>query len=74
VQPLRIVLDSELKMPVTARMVKLPGRSLILTCSQDDYKQQALQEVGFEVYKLADKQGRLDLLAVMNFFRAAANQ
>ena len=67
VQPLRIVLDSELKMPVTAQMVKLPGRSLILTCSQDDYKQQALQEVGFEVYKLADKQGRLDLLAVMNF-------
>jgi len=67
VQPVRVVLDSELNMPVTAQMAKLPGRSLILTCSQDNHKQQALQEAGFEVYKLADKQGRLDLLAVMNF-------
>ena len=55
VQPVRVVLDSELKMPVTAQMANLPGRSLILTCSQDDHKQQALQEAGFEVYKLADK-------------------
>lgn len=66
-QPVRVVLDSELGMPVTARMAKLPGRSLILTCSQDDQKQQALQEIGFEVYKLADKNARLDLHAVMNF-------
>ena len=67
VQPVRIVLDSELNMPLTAQMAKLSGRSLILTCSQDDHKQQALQEAGFEVYKLPDKNGRLDLHAVMNF-------
>ena len=51
VQPVRVVLDSGLNMPVTAQMAKLPGRSLILTCSQDDRKQQALQEAGFEVYR-----------------------
>lgn len=67
VQPVRVVLDSELNMPVTAQMAKLPGRSLILTCSQDDHKQRALQNAGFEVYKLADKNSRLDLYAVMNF-------
>ena len=67
VQPVRVVLDSELKMPVTARMAKLTGRSLILTCSQDDRRHNALQEAGFEVYRLAEKNGRLDLHAVMNF-------
>ena len=67
VQPIRVVLDSGLNMPVTARMAKLPGRNLILTCSRDDQKQQALQEIGFEIYQLADKNARLELHAVMNF-------
>ncbi len=67
VQPVRVVLDSALKMPVTAQMAKLAGRSLILTCSQDEQKRQALEAVGFEVYTLADKNGRLDLHAVMAF-------
>jgi len=66
-QPVRVVLDSALNMPVTAQMAKLDGRSLILTCSQDEQKRQALQAVGFEVYTLADKNGRLDLHAVMAF-------
>ena len=67
VQPVRVVLDSALNMPVTAQMAKLAGRSLILTCSQDEQKRQALQTEGFEVYRLADKNGRLDLHAVMAF-------
>ncbi len=67
VQPVRVVLDTHLNMPVTAQMIKLPGRSLILTCIQDQQKQRALQQVGFEVYPLPGKCGRLDLLAVMEF-------
>jgi diaminohydroxyphosphoribosylaminopyrimidine deaminase/5-amino-6-(5-phosphoribosylamino)uracil reductase len=67
VQPVRVVLDSALNMPVTAQMAKLAGRSLILTCSQDEQKRHALEAVGFEVYTLADKNGRLDLHAVMAF-------
>jgi diaminohydroxyphosphoribosylaminopyrimidine deaminase/5-amino-6-(5-phosphoribosylamino)uracil reductase len=66
-QPVRVVLDTHLNMPVTAQMVKLPGRSLILTCTEDQKKQQALQQAGFEVYQLAFKNGRLDLHAVMEF-------
>ncbi len=67
VQPVRVVLDSKLTMPVTTRMAKLAGRSLILTCSQDEQKRQALQTAGFEVYRLASNNGRLDLPAVMAF-------
>jgi len=67
VQPVRVVLDSRLNMPVTARMASVPGRSLILTCSRDDYKRQALQDTGFEVCRLANKDAYLDLHEVMNF-------
>ncbi len=66
-QPIRVVLDSNLNMPLTAKMAKLAGRSLILTCSSDEAKKLALQAVGFEVYTLADKNGQLDLQAVLSF-------
>jgi diaminohydroxyphosphoribosylaminopyrimidine deaminase/5-amino-6-(5-phosphoribosylamino)uracil reductase len=62
-----VVLDSQLAMPVTAQLAKLPGRSLILTCSSDDVKQQTLQQAGFEVYRIAEQHGRLDLQEVMSF-------
>ncbi|MGZ5050933.1 MAG: bifunctional diaminohydroxyphosphoribosylaminopyrimidine deaminase/5-amino-6-(5-phosphoribosylamino)uracil reductase RibD [Methylobacter sp.] len=67
VQPVRVVLDTQLKMPVSARMAKLPGRSLILTCTPDAHKQNALRDAGFEVHQLPNKDGRLDLHAVMDF-------
>jgi diaminohydroxyphosphoribosylaminopyrimidine deaminase/5-amino-6-(5-phosphoribosylamino)uracil reductase len=66
-QPVRVVLDTHLNMPVAAKMAKLPGRSLVLTCLEDQQKQQALQQAGFEVYQLPGKDGRLDLHAVMAF-------
>ncbi|HEY8220102.1 MAG TPA: bifunctional diaminohydroxyphosphoribosylaminopyrimidine deaminase/5-amino-6-(5-phosphoribosylamino)uracil reductase RibD [Methylobacter sp.] len=66
-QPIRVVLDTHLNMQVSAKMAKLPGRSLILTCAEDQQKQQALQQAGFEVYQLPGKDGRLDLHAVMEF-------
>jgi diaminohydroxyphosphoribosylaminopyrimidine deaminase/5-amino-6-(5-phosphoribosylamino)uracil reductase len=66
-QPLRVVLDSQLQMPITAKMATLAGRSLILTCSTDADKQQRLQHAGFEVYVLPASQARLDLFAVMTF-------
>lgn len=66
-QPIRVVLDTHLNMPVTAKMAKLSGRSLILTCAEDQQKQRMLQQAGFEVHQLPGKNGRLDLPAVMDF-------
>ena len=70
VQPIRVVLDTHLKMPVTAQMAKLPGHTLILTCSDDAAKHQQLQQAGFEVYHLPDKNGRLDLHQALRFLAA----
>jgi diaminohydroxyphosphoribosylaminopyrimidine deaminase/5-amino-6-(5-phosphoribosylamino)uracil reductase len=67
VQPVRVVLDTHLNMPVSAQMAKLAGRSLVLTCERNAQKQSALEQAGFEVYQLPGKNGRLDLHAVMDF-------
>lgn len=66
-QPIRVILDSRLQMPENAKMAQLEGRSLILTCCHDEVKKHALEQFGFEVYLLAEKQGRLDLKAVFEF-------
>jgi len=67
VQPLRVVLDSRLRMPITAQMATLPGRTLILTCVKDKQRQQAITQAGFEVHGLSAYQGQVDLKEVMVF-------
>lgn len=69
-QPARIILDSRLQTPPTAQMATLPGRSLILTCSDAAAKRQPLLDAGFEVHRLADHNGRLDLPEVLGFLAA----
>jgi len=67
-QPICVVLDSELKISPKAKMGALAGRSLILTCSENTEKIQALQQAGFEVHVFfANSEKRLDLLEVMRF-------
>jgi len=67
-QPIRVILDSSLKMPVSAKLLSLSGRTLILTCSEDSQKMNALNQAGAEVFCLArNKEGRLDLNAVLQF-------
>ncbi len=66
-QPVRVVLDSSLQMPVTAKMFELSGRTIILTCSQDQSKHQSLTQAGAEVFCLPEENGQLDLKQVMTF-------
>jgi diaminohydroxyphosphoribosylaminopyrimidine deaminase / 5-amino-6-(5-phosphoribosylamino)uracil reductase len=66
-QPLRVVLDSTLKMPVNSRMAALPGHNLIMTCAEVGEKSQALERAGFTVHHLpADAEQRVDLSKVMD--------
>jgi diaminohydroxyphosphoribosylaminopyrimidine deaminase/5-amino-6-(5-phosphoribosylamino)uracil reductase len=63
-QPLRVVLDSALRMSPTARMLQ-SGKVLICTASQDAGKRTALERQGAEVLLLADATGQVNLPAVL---------
>jgi diaminohydroxyphosphoribosylaminopyrimidine deaminase/5-amino-6-(5-phosphoribosylamino)uracil reductase len=63
-QPLRVVLDSALRMSPAARMLQ-SGKVLVCTASQDAGKRAALEQQGAEVLLLADAAGQVDLSAVL---------
>jgi len=64
-QPLRIVLDTRLRTPPTARIIAPPGRLLLLTASDDDLPGAALAAAGASIARLPAGPGGLDLPAVM---------
>ena len=66
-QPLRVILDSTLQMPVTAKMATLAGETWVLTCSENSQKKQELEQAGFKVFHLPEKNNRVDLNAVFDF-------
>ena len=65
-QPLRVVLDSQLRMPVTAKLLQQDGPVLVATCVVDQQRHQALVDAGAElVICAADENGKVDLAAVL---------
>lgn len=68
-QPLRVVLDSQLRMSPKAKMLALPGTTWVVTASNDTARTAALRKAGADVQVLA-KDGRVDLAALMNMLAA----
>lgn len=66
-QPIRVVLDSHLRMPARARMLELPGRTLLLCLAQAQNTPQValLEGRGAEPRRMPGRDGRLDLEAVL---------
>ncbi|HLY96332.1 MAG TPA: bifunctional diaminohydroxyphosphoribosylaminopyrimidine deaminase/5-amino-6-(5-phosphoribosylamino)uracil reductase RibD [Sideroxyarcus sp.] len=64
-QPLRVVLDSELRISPRAAILQ-NGQTLIYTASSDTSKRRALQAGGAELVTLAGKGGQVDLSAVLD--------
>ena len=64
-QPLRVILDSRLRTPPTARTLRLPGPVLIFTAVADPARQAALRATGAEIAVVPPADGGLDLPAVM---------
>ncbi|WP_148253076.1 bifunctional diaminohydroxyphosphoribosylaminopyrimidine deaminase/5-amino-6-(5-phosphoribosylamino)uracil reductase RibD [Aidingimonas lacisalsi] len=51
-QPLRVVVDSRLRMPLAAACLRQPGRTVVATCSQDEERRQHLESQGADVLVL----------------------
>lgn len=66
-QPLRVVLDSSLRMPVDAKILKQPGRTLIATCSDDRLKKEKLESGGAQIIVLPSEEGRVPLRALLKW-------
>lgn len=65
-QPLRVVLDTHLRLPLTAKILRQPGRTLVMTLSSDEARINALKEAGAEVQVREDGE-RLDLGAILEW-------
>jgi len=66
-QPIRVILDSELKIPLESKMLGLDGETWVLTCSSDQQKIVNAENAGYKVFQLKSDNDRLDLKAVMIF-------
>ena len=64
-QPLRVVLDSSLRLPPSAKLLQQSGPVLIVAAQADAARQQALEQAGAEVIYLPANDGKVDLPAVL---------
>jgi len=69
-QPLRVIVDSQLRMPFGARILQVPGEVLIATASADQRRTRALQRPGVQVCRLPGEGGRVDLMALLDCLAA----
>ena len=66
-QPLRVIVDSRLRTPVTSRIFAIPGETVVLTASADTVARQSLEEAGARVEPVAAGfDGCVDLGAVLD--------
>lgn len=64
-QPLRVVLDSQLRIPLKARVLYDGGNTLIYTALRDERKTAILQDLGATVVVMPGGQGQVDLPATL---------
>ncbi|RDB41869.1 bifunctional diaminohydroxyphosphoribosylaminopyrimidine deaminase/5-amino-6-(5-phosphoribosylamino)uracil reductase RibD [Halomonas sp. DQ26W] len=68
-QPLRVVVDTQLRLPQAAACLREPGRTLVATVMGHDAERRArLEAAGAEILVLpADQNGRVDLVALLRY-------
>ncbi len=65
-QPLRVVVDSQLRLPASTAMLSLPGGTLVATsCADNEPSAIALSATGAQVLSLPGEDGRVDLAALL---------
>jgi diaminohydroxyphosphoribosylaminopyrimidine deaminase/5-amino-6-(5-phosphoribosylamino)uracil reductase len=67
IQPVRVVLDSRLRMPPGARMLSLAGQTLVMCVDQDPTHAARLEAAGAHIYRAPESHGRVDLQAALSY-------
>ena len=70
-QPLRVVMDSQLRMPLQAKILTQPGRTLIATLSDDAERTAQLEIAGAEVIRFDAENGRVSVTALLRYLASA---
>lgn len=65
IQPLRVIADPQLRMPVNARMLGLEGDTLLVHCADADGRRLALVSAGVTTLSVAGTGEQLDLEALL---------
>jgi diaminohydroxyphosphoribosylaminopyrimidine deaminase/5-amino-6-(5-phosphoribosylamino)uracil reductase len=60
-QPLRVIIDTNLSTPLTARVLNEPGQTLIMTANADLDMHESLREAGAEVLQVGNEGQAIDL-------------
>ncbi|MDK9687617.1 bifunctional diaminohydroxyphosphoribosylaminopyrimidine deaminase/5-amino-6-(5-phosphoribosylamino)uracil reductase RibD [Halomonas sp. LC1] len=67
-QPLRVILDSRLRLPLAAACLREPGRTLIITTDQhSEEKRRKLAEAGAEIQVVPAENGRIALADMLRW-------
>lgn len=66
-QPVRVVVDSHLRTPSSARMLSLPGQTLIACIEQDPSRASAVEAAGARIYACPEGGDRVDLESLLRY-------
>ena len=65
-QPLRVVVDTNLSMPATAKMLSLPGDTIVMTCAEDEDVVEQLTQAGARIINMPYCNTNVSLAAVLD--------
>lgn len=67
IQPLRVVCDSRLRMPASAKMLKLPSKVLLATATDKVFTAEADAQAEIALQNFGDSKGKIDLHKLLRY-------